>query len=103
MTAEDKKFFKEMVRRYYPDEFARLHPEEAEAEKQSEKYIVSMSKSELKKRAKALKIKWFSAMNQDQLVDALKLKADGKETELKTLSECVREVCQIKLKEKFKK
>lgn len=102
-TEADKKFFKDMLRQYYPDEFARLHPDEAEAEKQSEKYILNMSKSELKKRAKELKIKWFSAMDNEQLLEALFLKANGEEEKLNSLSDLVRQKFTSKIKDRFKK
>ncbi len=85
MTAEEKKWFREMVRIYYPEEFARLHPDEAKAEQESKAYVEKLPMSGLKKKAKEKGIKYFNAMERDELIFAMSLKGDSDEVELAKL------------------
>lgn len=91
MTESEKRWFKEMVRIYYPEKFKELHPDEVQAEQESKVYVEKLPLSALKKKAKEKGIKYFNAMEKDEVILALSLKGDNDEEGLSKLVEDVKQ------------
>lgn len=102
MQEHEKKWFKEMVRIYYPETFKQLHPDEVQAEQQSKEYIEKLPLSQLKKKAKEEGIKYFNAMEKDEIILALSLKGDQDDTELAKLVVLVKQRYMEKRGDYFK-
>lgn len=85
MTEQDRKWFRDMVKIYYPDKFSELHPEESQAEQESKEYMEKLPLSSLKKKAKEKEIKYFNAMEKDEIILALGFRSENNEEELSKL------------------
>jgi len=101
MTDQEKKWFKEMVRVYYPEKHAELHPDEVQAEQQSKGYVEKLPMSSLKRKAKEAGIKYFNAMEKDEIILALGLKGND-EKELSKLVDSVKQRYMEKRGDYFK-
>lgn len=91
-----------MVKQYYPEHYAKLHPDEAQAEQESKVFVEKLPTSSLKKKAKELKVPYFNAMDRDELLLALELHAEKKEDELKKLVDDVKKRYMAKRGDYFK-